>query len=304
MKQYIKRYLAVIMAVAMVVSLLPASMAEAAGGTARAAGTTESVPCSKFVVSGKQSGNPTDSYVIATNANGSNGTATEAAYIQGETANKKEGALGAARVGGIAFAVPQDYLQETGAKDPDLIVNATVTINVPSVNGNMGDDKETKAGLFLVDASKYDTMASEEANNAAPTYPAVDGNYSKAATVFSNEMISKASLGKKTFDVTEWVKRGIKKKDSYVIFRLQTVISGFYVNYQGSDAPTLSLTTLTEQEAVDQAVEEIEVLSVLTDKMELPTTGLCASTIAWMSDNEAFKNSRSGWKANGNIGKH
>ena len=86
-------------------------------------------------------------------------------------------------------------------------------------------------------------MVSDAGQNAAPSYPAVNDDYSKAATVYSNEMIHKGSLGKKTFDVTEWVKESVTNNDSYAIFRLQTVISGFYVNYQGDNAPTLSIFT-------------------------------------------------------------
>lgn len=280
MKQYIKRYLAVIMAVAMVVSLLPASMAEAAGGTARAAGTV--ILCDKFVVSGGQSGNPTDSYVIATNANGTNGTATEAAYVQGETASSAEGNLGSSRVGGIAFALPQEL-----SGKQDLIANATVTINVPDVNQNMGTKLQTKAGLFRVDVSKYGDMVSDAGQNAAPSYPAVNDDYSKAATVYSNEMIHKGSLGKKTFDVTEWVKESVTNNDSYAIFRLQTVISGFYVNYQGDNAPTLSI--FTYQDAVNEAIAGLSVPSTLKNDIELPTTGVYESTIEWVSDNAALK---------------
>lgn len=280
MKQYIKRYLAVIMAAAMVVSLLPSSVAEAAGGTARTAGTV--IPCDKFVVSGGQSGNPTDSYVIATNSGGSNGSATEAAYVKGETASNAEGNLGSSRVGGIAFALPQAL-----SGQQDSIANATVTINVPDVNQNMGTNLQTKAGLFRVDASKYTDMVSDSGQNAAPSYPAVNDDYSKAATVYSNEMISKGSLGKKTFDVTDWVKQSIENNDAYAIYRLQTVVSGFYVNYQGDNAPTLSI--FTHEDAVNEAIADLSVPSTLKDDIELPTTGAYDSTIEWASDNEALK---------------
>ncbi len=292
MKKYWKRCLAVVMALAMVMTLIPSSITVAAAGeNGKAAGTTEEIPCAKFVASGNQNG-AAGNYVIAiTGKPSSDGSNIAAAYISGETAENPgtDGAspLGSARVGGMAFPLPEDYLKEE-AKDSELILNATVTINVASVNGNLNSAK-TKAGLFFVDASKYESMENDTSDAQGSVYPAINNDYSKNATVFSNEMMSKTDTGKMTFDVTEWVKQGIKNKDPYVIFRLQTVLSGFEVSSTGENAPTLSITALSEQEAADQSIADIAIPDVLSSDLELPTTGICGTEITWTSSDAAVK---------------
>ena len=187
MKQYFKRYLSLLLTFAMLFTMVPTSVVSAAGEGETVVGTTTNITCSKFVASGGQSQEGV--WLIATNNNGTNGSATEAAYVAGETANKKEGGLGSARVGGMAFKLPTnaDVTGASGTVDPDLISKAVVTVNVTDVNENMGTDKWTKAGLFSVDSSCYDTMKSDNKDNAASTYPAVGangGDYGREATVF------------------------------------------------------------------------------------------------------------------------
>ena len=76
---------------------------------------------------------------------------------------------------------------------------AVVTVNVTSVNNNIGNYK-TKGGLFAVTADPDSVDATNEA-----TYPAKDNDYSYAATVYSNELIGKGYTGTMTFDVTDMV---------------------------------------------------------------------------------------------------
>lgn len=233
MKQYMKRYLALILTFAMVFTMLPSTLvrAEGEGGTV---GVTQTIAASKFVASGGQSDQ--NNHLIATNENGTDGTSLSAAYIAGETASSAEGGLGSARVGGIAFELP-------GNIDAASISKAVVTINVSDVNENLGE-RWVKAGLLSVDASHYDTMVSEADKNDVPTYPAVNNDYSATATSYCEEIISKETLGTKTFDVTEWVKRSVTNGDKYAIYRLQTAMCGFLVTNAGDLAPALSITTM------------------------------------------------------------
>ncbi|MCI8491346.1 MAG: hypothetical protein HFJ04_14115 [Lachnospiraceae bacterium] len=274
MKQRFRRYLAMFLSVAMVFTMLPASAAmadEAAGGTA-----LEPIAASKFVASGDQTDE--NSWLIATTGNGStSGNNTAAAFVENETASKAEGGLGSARMGGLAFKLP-DMLT-----DPEAVIAATVSMDVTNVNtDNMGSNW-TKLGLFQVDASCYAQM-----NNSENTYPATGGDYSRTATVYSAEKFSKTELGTATFDVTEWVKRSVENRDSYAVFRLQTVICGVLV---GKTSPVLSLTVsstkeLTDADAVAADAKEIALPSSVKSDLTLPTEGAHGTTIKWSSSNK------------------
>lgn len=274
MKQKFRRYLAMFLSVAMVFTMLPASVAmadEAAGGTA-----LEPIAASKFVASGGQTDE--NSWLIATTGNGStSGNNTAAAFVENETASKAEGGLGSARMGGLAFKLP-DMLT-----DPEAVIAATVSMDVTNVNtDNMGSNW-TKLGLFQVDASCYAQM-----NNSENTYPATGGDYSRTATVYSAEKFSKTELGTATFDVTEWVKRSVENRDSYAVFRLQTVICGVLV---GKTSPVLSLTVsstkeLTDADAVAADAKEIALPSSVKSDLTLPTEGAHGTTIKWSSSNK------------------
>lgn len=185
----------------------------------------------QFGASGSQT--ETDgTYLIAMTGNASaTGDKNAAAYIEGETATGGN-SLGSTRIGCMAFQIPEEWKNI----NPDQIT-ATVTINVARVNHELGSAK-TKAGLFAVNKTLSNVTMTDEA-----TYPAKNDDYSKDATVFSNEWISAIDLGKKTFDVTKMLKDILSDKSAtHAIFRLQTVRSGFYVNNTGDLAPTLTLT--------------------------------------------------------------
>ena len=80
MKQCVKRYLAVILTLAMVFTMIPSTLVRAEGEEGGVVGTTQTVKASKFVVSGGQS--EANLNLIATNANGTDGTSVAAAYIR------------------------------------------------------------------------------------------------------------------------------------------------------------------------------------------------------------------------------
>ena len=275
MKQCMKRYLAMLLAFVMVFTMAPSTLVRAEGQEGGGAGATQTVTAGKFVVSGGQSDQNLN--LIATNTNGTNGSNVAAAYIAGETASSAEGGLGSSRVGGIGFVLPENL-------DADLISSAIVTINVADTNQNLGD-RWTKAGLLFVEDKHYETMVSEEGKNDAPTYPAVGEDYSAAATVYCEEQIAKSNLGAKTFDVTEWVKKSVKNGDAHAIYRLQTVVAGFLVEKNGDNAPTLSITTLTEQQAAESALAKIALPSNTSESIALPATGAYNTTITWVSKN-------------------
>ena len=268
----VKRYLAAVLSLAMVLTLLPQVEAKA-----EEIGKTTNISASKVVVSGAQD-NIKGGVLVATNNCGTSGNNSAAALVTGETGSSQEGNLGSARVAGMAFALP------TAAKiDADAITKAELTITVTGVNGNLGE-RFTKAGLFQVDPSYYDGMKSDTSDNAASTYPAAGNQYDYASTVYSNEQISAANLGKKTFDVTKWVKAAIKKNDSYAIFRIQTVLSGFIMQNEGSDAPSLAITVTEETDPVQAAAEALTIPTTLKHDITLPAAGLHGTVITWKSD--------------------
>jgi len=272
----------------MIFTLFPATGANAAFEPEPTVVEPLVIKNSKFVASGDQGG--TDTWLIATNEISDNGTEKAAAFIMNETATEHQGVLGSTRIGAMAFSLPENGLTtpEEGKINPELIVGATVTIHVTGCNKNIGDRK-TKAGLFQVPVNYYDKLASDGINNSTATnlFPAVNNDYSKEATVFSTEWLSQNSLGTKTFDVTDWVKEAITKNEEYAIFRLQTVIAGFEVTKNGENAPTLSIYTLTEQQAADQTKEDLTLPESTRGDLKLPTVGACGSVITWESQNKA-----------------
>ncbi|MEY8515808.1 Ig-like domain-containing protein [Lachnospiraceae bacterium 29-84] len=285
MKQSLKRYLAMLLTFAMVFTMIPTSFAIAAEGEE---GTTQTIAASKFVASGGQGGIPEKTYLIAvTGELSSEGNDQGAAYVSGETASSGKTVLGSTRVAAMGF----ELTDAVKNMDPNTISNATVTIYVDSVDRNMSNPDEfwTKAGLFAVDASKYEGLSNEPA-----TFPAKDNNYSYDATVFCAEQIinREGGLGAKTFDVTDWVKAAIQSGDSYAVFRLQTVIAGFRVVNADENAPKLTVTTSapvvkTDQELADQAAAALSLPTNVRSDLDLPTAGLNETVISWASSNTA-----------------
>ena len=272
MIQRVKRYLAAVLSLAMVLALLPPVEAKA-----EEIGKTTNISASKVVVSGGQD-KITGGVLVATNNCGTSGNNSAAALVTGETGSSQEGNLGSARVAGMAFALPT-----TAKIDADAITKAELTITVTGVNGNLGE-RFTKAGLFQVDPSYYDGMKNDTSDNAASTYPAVGDKYDYASTVYSNEQIAADNLGKKTFDVTDWVKAAIKNNDSYAIFRIQTVLSGFIMQNEGSDAPSLAITVTEETDPVQAAADALTIPTTLKHDITLPAAGLHGTVITWKSD--------------------
>ncbi len=289
MNKYKKRFLAILLTFAMIFTLFPATGANAAFEPEPIVVESLEIKNSKFVASGAQ--NSTDTWLIATTENGTNGTEKSAAFIKDETASEAKGGLGSTRVGAMAFSLPEKELTtpEEGKINPELIIGATVTIHVKSCNKDNMGSRKTKAGLFRVPVSYYDKLASDGINDSTATnlFPAVNNDYSKEATVFSKEWLSLSSAGTTTFDVTDWVKEAITKNEEYAIFRLQTVICGFDVTKNGENAPTLSIYTLTEQQAADQTKEDLTLPESTRGDLKLPTVGVCGSLITWESQNKA-----------------
>lgn len=276
MKRNVKQYLAALLTAAMVVTALPLSVVKAAGGGDVAAGGTAEMTldgpvtveesCVKFVKAGTVGTRDDDtdsvkSVLVGTNNYNSDGNEKAAARIDGVTA-KGTTNLGSTRVAAMAFELPEKAASgdSPAAVDPDLIVHAEVAITVFDGNQNLNNGVETKAAVFQVDASKFDGLADDTAENATgTTFPAKDNKYGKENTIFSKEWISRSQTRnqKVTFDVTDWVKKSIESGDKYAIYRLQTVVGGYYVYPMGSDkAPKLSITTATEEQLKKQTLDK------------------------------------------------
>ncbi len=165
---------------------------------------------------------------------GNNESAAYAPDITATGGNK----LGSTRVGCLIFKLSDAWRN----LDPDKI-QATVTINVVGINHELGDNK-TKAGLFAVNKGLGDITLTD-----ATTYPAKNDDYSRSATIYSKEWISKTDLGNKTFDVTDIVKELLEDENAtHAVFRLQTVTSGFLVRNAGANMPKLTVKEKSEED--------------------------------------------------------
>lgn len=278
----IRQCLAGVLSFAMAVTMLPSGYVKAE--ETDAVGSTQEIAASKFVASGGQIDDA--NWLIATTTNGTDGTASAAAYVAGETASEAAGGLGKTRVGAIAFELreaAESYDPEGNKIAPDAIYKAVVSVEVAGVNENMGD-RWTKAALFPVDAGVYGSLTSDSSVNENTSYPAVNDDYSYNAAIYSNEQIAGTNLGTKTFDVTEQVKAALEEGDPYAIFRVQTVICGILLK---KDSAKLSITTLTDEEAVEQTANELKLPKTTAGKLSLPKTGVCSTQITWASDNTA-----------------
>ncbi len=310
MKKNVKQYLAAFLAAAMVVTALPSSAVRAAGEGDAAAGGTETVavtselpvtmeqPCVKFVRAGAESVKTgTDggkAHLIGTNEKSATGSAKAAAFVDGET-GKGDQNVGSARVAAMAFDLPEKSNIESGAQ-----LSAQLEITIFDGNDRLSNGTETKAAIFQVAADKFNGMADDLTSNApGATFPAKDG-YAKDKTVYGDGWIKyhnyTAQDQKITFDVTEWVKAAIEAGESHAIFRLQTVVGGFFVYDQnaGVNAPKLSITTATEEQLVNQTLQnDYDALKILNaddvrGNLSLIKKGSNGSDITWTSDKTAI----------------
>lgn len=288
MKQFVKRSLAWMLSFAMAVTMLPASLAQAAEEQ-KTIGTTRTVSSSKIVDAGtrgeKRGTDNAMSILIGSNERTVTGTEKSAAFVDGVT-GKGNQMVGSSRVAAMAFDLSSALTGDNGAVDPEQISKAIVTIIVSDGNDRLNNGCDTKAALFQVDSGRYGELASDNTANApGAAFPAKDNDYSKEKTVYSNQWITYKNQIQDievSFDVTEWVKEAITREDPYAIFRLQTVVGGYYV-YTEKFLPTLSITTMTDEEAVEQAEQEIAVPSSARASFALPTTGELGTIISWTS---------------------
>ncbi len=189
---------------------------------------SETIKASAMGASGGQDKKPNQYLIAMTGGLSAEGTDQAAAFVKDDTATGTAHPLGGARMGCLRF----DLDTQMEAKD---VARATVTVNIASVNNNIGADK-TKAALFMVDA----LPAAVDVTNAA-TYPAKNGDYSYSAAAWSDRMVGKGDSGEITFDVTKMVKSSCAAKSGHASFRLQTVNAGFYFWATTDKAPTLKI---------------------------------------------------------------
>ena len=302
MKKYKKRFLAILLTFAMMFTLFPATGANAAVESEPAVIEPLVIQSSKFVQAGSNGDqvgtNGKKAAMIGVKGVTGDGNEKSAARVEGETAIGNT-EVGSSRVAAMGFELPGKKTSDDQAEiDPDLIDLAEVTITIWDGNENLGGNMKTKAAIFQVESAKYNGMKDEPTTDApGSTFPAKNNDYSKDKTVYGGGL--GGSLGwirynnkqaqdlKVTFDVTEWVKESIKAGDPYAVYRLQTVIAGYYVYKEGDLAPKLSIYTLTEQQAADQTKEDLTLPESTRGDLKLPTVGTCGSVITWESQNKA-----------------
>lgn len=298
MKQYAKRCLAWVLSIAMAVTVLPAASVQAEGETI---GTTQTINCGKFVRAGSTSEKKgTENKIatlIGTSAVTNEGSNKAAAYVADETA-KGSVMIGSTRVAAMGFQLPKKKTtDDQGGIDPELISHAEVTITIFDGNDTLKQGKETKAAIFQVDADKYNGLKDDTAKDApGSTFPAKGEIYTKDKTVYGGGVDDgwivhhsyKSQDQKITFDVTDWIKESIGNGDSYAIYRLQTVIGGYFVYMQDAEnnAPKLSITTLTEEDVFKQVKADIKIPSEARSNFTLPTQGVLETSIAWASSDD------------------
>ena len=295
-KKLAKQCMAAFLSFTMMFSVFPTSAVNAAGEGETTVGTTTAVECSKFVRAGSldqvdgTNGKKAIMIAVAGDSRNAQGSAEGAAMIAGETGGGGAG-LGSTRVAAMGFQLPgKKTTDDQGGIDPELINHAEVTIVVNKAHGNLGSGN-TKAAIFQVASEKYDGLV-DDSTIAGSSFPAKDG-YTKDKTVFSGGLggndgwITSATNDQKlTFDVTDWIKESINAGDQYAVYRLQTANAGWYVYMQdaGENAPKLSITTVTDQQAVDAAKAELTLPATTKTNLNLPTTGSYGTEITWVSD--------------------
>ncbi len=283
MKHQVRRYLAALLAVAMVFTMFPASAAQAAEARdAASVEVTKGISSSKYVTAGSKSAKEgtdgIESLLVGTNEKTAEGTVKAAAFVDGET-GKGDQNVGSARVAAMAFALPQI--------DAAKVSRATVEITIFDGNYRLSNGTETKAALFQVAADKYEGMKDDNAQDApGATFPAKDDDYSKDKTVYGDAWITyhnyAAQDQKVVFDVTDWLKESLANGDAHAVYRLQTVVGGFFVYTGGKFAPKLSITAAVPvSEAVAQTLADISLPRIASGDIALPATGAGNSQITW-----------------------
>ena len=297
-KKLAKQCMAAFLSFTMMFSLFPTSAVNAAGEGETTVGTTQTIECSKFVQAGTNGDvTGTDSKkaaMIGTGEASTEGSEKAAAYVEGQTAIQKQ-TVGSTRVAAMRFELPKNKVSDSEAGiDPEQIGHAELTITVQDGNNTLNSGKKTKAAIFQVDSAQYDKLENDETANApGSTFPAKDNDYSKDKTVYGGglggnegwiEHKAQNQDLKVTFDVTDWVKASISANEPYAIYRLQTVTCGYYVYKEGDQAPKLSITTITDQQAVEGAKAELTLPTSTKTNLVLPTTGSYGTEITWVSD--------------------
>ena len=223
-----RRILAFAVAIAMVLSIVPAF-----GITASAAVATYSA------TSAGHSGSASGSGIFVGVGGGSmtaSGNEYGAPKIAGTTVGTDKAGLGSNRIGFISFTVP--------VPEED-VVSATMKLYVTGVNGNLGSAWMKLAAYRTTGAPSSVTVGGMDASG----YAAVDGDYSYDAAYWTNEQISSSNTGWKTIDVTAALNAAIEEATgdtATLSFRLQVPQAGLNFATAESDSanqPVLELIT-------------------------------------------------------------
>ncbi|MBR5536115.1 MAG: hypothetical protein IKU60_05650, partial [Clostridia bacterium] len=185
-----KRILAIVISLAMVLSVVPsfsltASAAEATYYATAVGHSGDASGTGIFV--GVGGGSLTDI-----------GNEQGAPRISGTTVGSNKTGLGGSRIGYISFTVPVPT---------QTLISATMKLYVTGVNQNLGSEWMKMAAYRTTgtpSSVKVGGMAASE-------YTAVNSDYSYDAAYWTNEQISKSNLGWKTIDVTEALNAAIEE---------------------------------------------------------------------------------------------
>ncbi len=224
----LKRFLALVVSLAMVLSIVPAF-------SLTASAATNTYNATAFGHSGSASGT---GVFIGTSSTGTSGNKDGAPYINGTTTNKSGAGLGSSRIGYISFSVPKPAAGEE-------VTSATMKLYVTGVNGNLGTSWMKMAAYRTTGTPSSVSIGSMNGDQ----YLAVNNDYSYNAGYWTNEQISSSNLGWKTIDVTKALNDAIAEATGDTVtlsFRLLTPTAGLNVTTASTNAanqPVLEVNT-------------------------------------------------------------
>lgn len=283
-----KKFLSLFLAAALAVTGISVGSpvtAEAATETEAAQEATVDLALEHFEASGVQgelTHNPSKLIISAKSGEDAAGTAYNAALVvgteneEGKTATTNGSYFSSGgRVAAVQFKIADGLTEEA-------IGEAVLKVNFSQVDNLSGNGK-MRLGVFETDVQEF--TVSGEANatctEGAGAFPAVNNDYTYAATMWSNFMAQSNQTQIAEVDVTRAVKNAVKNGQNSVVLRLQVPTGGGRMlgvmaadaTEIPADAPTLTVTKTTPVTVKYVAVSGDDAKEIKAAKQILATIG-------------------------------